>query len=120
MKPSIRIYSPIISAVRDWGIRLLYSEVEPGIDPYSPGSKIILAAGPLAGTLVPGSGTISVVSRNTLTGFAAASQANGFFGARMKHAGYDGIILQGNSDKPVYLHIADGKATARRCDLLCG
>lgn len=102
------------------GIRLLYREIEPGIDPYSPGSKIILAAGPLTGTLVPGSGTISVVSRNTLTGFAAASQSNGFFGARMKHAGYDGIIIQGKSDKPVYLHIADGKATLEDATFLSG
>ena len=64
------------------GIRLLYDESKPGIDPYAPESRIIFATGPLTGTLVPGSGTYSVISRNTLTGLAVAAQANGFFGAR--------------------------------------
>lgn len=102
------------------GMRLLYRESEPGMDPYAPSNKIILASGPLTGTLIPGSGTISVVSRNALTGFAAASQSNGFFGARMKHAGYDGIILQGRSDKLVYLHVQDGRATLEDAAFLAG
>ncbi|MDX9821116.1 MAG: aldehyde ferredoxin oxidoreductase C-terminal domain-containing protein [Syntrophales bacterium] len=102
------------------GIRLLYRESEPGTDPCAPGNKIILVSGPLTGTLVPGSGTISVVSRNSLTGFAAVSQSNGFFGARLKHAGYDGVIIQGRSEKPVYLHIDDGRATLEDAAFLCG
>jgi aldehyde:ferredoxin oxidoreductase len=93
------------------GIRLLYDESEPGIDPYAPESRIIFATGPLTGTLVPGSGTYSVISRNTLTGLAVAAQANGFFGARLKYAGYDALIIQGRADQPVYLHIYDGCAT---------
>lgn len=102
------------------GVRLLYRESEPGTDPYAPGNKIILVSGPLTGTLVPGAGTISVVSRNALTGFVAASQSNGFFGARMKYAGYDGIILQGRSDKLVYLHVHDGRATLQDAAFLTG
>ena len=102
------------------GIRLLYRESEPGTDPYASSNKIILASGPLTGTLIPGSGTISVISRNTLTGFVAASQSNGFFGARMKYAGYDGIILQGKSDKLVYLYVRDGRATLEDAAFLAG
>ncbi|MFH0811703.1 MAG: aldehyde ferredoxin oxidoreductase N-terminal domain-containing protein, partial [Pseudomonadota bacterium] len=92
------------------GIRLLYDELKPGTDPYSPENRIIFTTGPLTGTLVPGSGTYAVISKNTLTGLAVAAQANGFFGARLKYAGYDAIIIQGRSDGPVYLHIEDGKA----------
>jgi aldehyde:ferredoxin oxidoreductase len=93
------------------GIRLLYDELNVGIDPYSSANRLIFATGPLTGTLVPGSGTYSVVSRNTLTGLAAAAQANGFFGARLKYAGYDAVIIQGRSEKPVYLHVHDGVAS---------
>jgi aldehyde:ferredoxin oxidoreductase len=92
------------------GIRLLYDESRPGMDPYSPENRIIFMTGPLNGTLVPGSGTYAVLSRNTLTGLATAAQANGFFGARLKYAGYDAILVQGCSENPVYLHIEDGRA----------
>ncbi len=92
------------------GIRLLYDEVKPGIDPYSADNRIVFATGPLTGTLVPGSGTYTVVSKNTLTGLATSAQANGFFGARLKYAGYDAIIIQGRSDTPVYLHIENETA----------
>jgi aldehyde:ferredoxin oxidoreductase len=92
------------------GIRLLYDEIKPGIDPYSADNRIIFTTGPLTGTLVPGSGTYTVVSINTLTGLATSAQANGFWGARLKYAGYDALIVQGRSDRPVYIHVADGKA----------
>ncbi len=92
------------------GIRLLYDESRPGMDPYSPENRIIFMTGPLNGTLVPGSGTYAVLSRNTLTGLATTAQANGFFGARLKYAGYDAILVQGCSEGPVYLHIEDGRA----------
>lgn len=91
-------------------IRLLYDELTPQLDPFSPENRIIFATGPLTGTLVPGSGTYTVASKNTLTGLAAVAQANGFFGARLKYSGFDAIIIQGRSDKPVYLHINDGRA----------
>lgn len=92
------------------GIRLLYDEVKLGIDPYSEENRLIFITGPLTGTLVPGSGTYAVLTKSTLTGYAASAQANGFFGARLKYAGYDAIIIQGSSEKPVYLHIENGKA----------
>lgn len=92
------------------GIRLLYDEIKPDIDPYSPENRIIFTTGPLTGTLVPGSGTYTVVSINTLTGLAASTQANGCWGARLKYAGYDAVIIQGRSDHLVYLHVEDGKA----------
>jgi aldehyde:ferredoxin oxidoreductase len=92
------------------GLRLLYDEVKPCIDPYAADNRIVFATGPLTGTLVPGSGTYTVMSKNTLTGLATSAQANGFLGARLKYAGYDAIIIQGRSDTPVYLHIEDDNA----------
>jgi aldehyde:ferredoxin oxidoreductase len=102
------------------GMRILYAENKPGIDPFSPDNRIVFSTGPLTGTLIPGSGTYSVVSRNTLTGFAAACHSNGFFGARLKHAGFDAVIVQGCAEKPVYLHINDGKALLKDASDLTG
>ena len=92
------------------GIRLLWDEVKPGLDPYPPENCLIFLTGPLTGTLVPGSGTYAVITKNTLTGLSASAQANGFFGARLKYAGYDGIIIQGCANRLVVLNINDGRA----------
>jgi len=90
--------------------KLLYEETLPGLNPFSPEIRIIFATGPLTGTLVPGSGTYTVISKNCLTGFTAVAQANGFFGARLKFSGYDAVILYGRSETLVYLHICNGTA----------
>ena len=102
------------------GVRLLYDETIPGLDPYDARNPIVVATGPLTGTLVPGSGTFSVCARNTLTGFLSTCQSNGFFGARLKQAGYDVLIIQGKSDKLAYLHIQDGQATIEDASKLAG
>jgi len=102
------------------GVRLLYDEVKPGIDPYSSENRLVFVTGPLSGTLVPGSGTYSVVTKNALTGLAVSAQANGFWGARLKYSGYDAIVVQGASEKPVYLHIDNGKVQIEDASPLAG
>jgi len=102
------------------GIRYLYDELHPQMDPYSPKNRLIFVTGPLTGTLVPGSGTYTVISKNTLTGLVASAQSNGFFGARLKYAGYDALIIQGRSPKPVFLRVYDGKAEIEDASELTG
>jgi aldehyde:ferredoxin oxidoreductase len=102
------------------GIRFLYDELRPGIDPYSSRNRLIFVTGPLTGTMVPGSGTYTVISKNTLTGLIASAQSNGFLGARLKYAGYDAIIIQGRSPEPVYLHINDEEAEIQDASQLIG
>jgi len=87
------------------GIRLLYDEVPRNTGAMSPENRLIFSTGPLTGTLVPGSGTISVMAKSPLTGFAASAQANGYLGARLKAAGFDAVVIEGRAKKPVYLHI---------------
>jgi aldehyde:ferredoxin oxidoreductase len=101
-------------------VRLLYEETTPGLDPYDSRNPLIIATGPLTGTLVPGSGIYSITGRNTLTGLLTSAQSNGFFGARLKHAGYDVLIIQGKSDKLVYLDINDGQARIEDASRLAG
>ncbi len=103
-----------------FGIKFLYEEVPPGIECYDPENRLIFASGPLGGTRIPGSGTFSVTTRGVLTGGAAFSQANGLFGAFMKFAGFDGVIIQGAADRPVYLYLHDGQAEIRDAGHLTG
>lgn len=100
------------------GIYLLHAEVPEGTDPFSATNRLIFATGPLTGTLVPGSGTFAVVSKSPLTGFAASAQANGHFGARLKSAGFDAVVIQGTASESVYLQIADGSARLLSADFL--
>ncbi len=102
------------------GVRMLYDETMPGLDPYDPRNRIVITVGPLTGTLVPGSGIYSINGRNALTGLLTSAQSNGFFGARLRHSGYDALIIQGKADKLVYLHINDGRASIEDASRLAG
>ena len=91
------------------GIKYLYDEVPPATAWSSPSNRIFLFAGPLNGTRIGGSGTIAVVTKGAMTNGVASTQANGFFGAYLRFAGYDGIIVQGAAPQWCYLHLHDGK-----------
>ncbi len=102
------------------GAKYLYEEVPAGVEWSDEANRMIMATGPLGGTTVGGSGTISVVTKGALTNGAVASQANGFFGAYLKFSGYDGIILQGRAKRWVYLYIHNGRAELRDASHLVG
>jgi len=102
------------------GAKYLYEEVPVGVEWSDETNRMIIATGPLGGTTVGGSGTISVVTKGALTNGAVASQANGFFGAFLKFSGYDGIILQGRAKKWVYLYIHNGRVELRDASHLVG
>jgi len=95
------------------GAKVLYEEVPRDIEFSDPRNVAVIASGPLGGTAVGGSGTISVVTKGALTGGATSVQANGLFGAYMKFSGYDGIILTGAADEWKYLVLRDGGAELR-------
>lgn len=92
---------------RGMNSKILYDEVSPGTDPLGPQNKVIIGTGPCNGTLVPGSSRFTISSKSPLTGLLGDSNAGGFFGAGLKYAGYDAIIIEGQSDNPVYL-LVDG------------
>jgi aldehyde:ferredoxin oxidoreductase len=103
-----------------FGVDCLYREVSPGVEWSDPGNRIIMASGPMAGTAVSGSGTFSLVTKGPMTNLAVSTQANGFWGAFLKFAGYDALIIQGQSPQWVYLHIGDGEARLRDARPLLG
>ena len=102
------------------GVEYLYREVPPGVQWDDPGNRIIMASGPMGGTPVAGSGTFSLVTKGPMTNLGVSTQANGFWAAFIKFAGYDAVILQGQSPRWVYLHIGEGKAELRDAAFLRG
>lgn len=102
------------------GAKILYEEVPPSVQWDDPQNRMVFASGPLGGTKVPGSGTYSVVTLGAINNGACTSQANGFFGAYMRFAGFDGIVVQGAAEDWVYLHIHEGKAEIRDARHLVG
>lgn len=102
------------------GAKILYDEVPPKTDWVNPRNRLILATGPLGGTRIGGSGTFSVVTKGALTNGATSVQANGLFGAYIKFAGYDGVIVQGASKRWLCLYINNGKAELMEASHLLG
>lgn len=97
------------------GLRMLYAEVPPSVKPLDPENKLFFMTGPLTGTAVPSSTNYTVVtlSYDTEGLTLASSHSHGFWAARLKFAGFDGLIIEGVSEKPVYLWIENGKAELR-------
>jgi aldehyde:ferredoxin oxidoreductase len=86
-------------------------EVDAKVDPLSPANKLIFATGPLTGTMASTGGRYSVITKGPLTGAIACSNSGGYFGAELKFAGWDMIVVEGRSAKPVFLHIEDDRAS---------
>jgi aldehyde:ferredoxin oxidoreductase len=98
----------------------LLSETPEGIDGFDPENRLIFAMGALTGTPVPGAGRHSVGAKSPLTGGFGESEAGGFWGAELKKAGWDGIVVKGKAAKPVYLWINDQTVELRDAGHLWG
>ncbi len=100
--------------------KYLIDEVPKGIDPLGPENKLIFMTGPLTGTPSPSTGRYSVVAKSPLTGIWGQANSAGFWGRDLKRSGFDGVIFEGISPKPVYLVTEDGKAELRDASHLWG
>lgn len=89
------------------GIRYMYDEVTPGLDPLSPENKLILMTAPLTGTPAPCSGKLAIISKSPATGTILDCSIGGHSAIKIKYAGYDTIIFEGKLDKPGYISIVD-------------
>jgi len=104
---------------RGLGVKL-YSELcSSSIDPLADDNALIFMTGPLTGTLMT-SGRYQVISRSPLTGTICDSSSGGNFGAALKGAGIDGLIIRGRAAKPVYLSVHDGQVEAHDASAFWG
>jgi aldehyde:ferredoxin oxidoreductase len=95
---------------RGIGLEYLYHELEPGIDPLGPENKLFIGAGALSGTAGQGFNRWLVTTKSPASGAWAKSSCGADFGARLRIAGFDAIIIEGKAEKPCYIYIEDGKA----------
>lgn len=105
---------------RGLGTKYLVEEVAATVDPLSADNKIIWATGPLTGTMASTGGRYTVITKGPLTGAIACSNSGGYWGAEFKMAGWDMVIFEGKSAKPVYLYVNDDLAELRDASHLWG
>ena len=98
---------------RGIALHFLLSNLDPEIDPYAPEAPIIFAPGVLTGTFVPSSGRTSVLFKSPATGRIFKTNVGGHFGAQLKFAGYDMLVVKGRAEKPVYVYIEDDSVEIR-------
>ncbi|MEE9396164.1 MAG: aldehyde ferredoxin oxidoreductase family protein [Methylococcales bacterium] len=105
---------------RGLATKYLVEEIDPKVDPLAPENRLIMATGPLTGTMASTGGRYSVITKSPLTGIVACSNSGGFIGAEIKNAGWDMIIFEGKSANPVYLYLENEKAELIPADDLWG
>jgi aldehyde:ferredoxin oxidoreductase len=98
----------------------LLKEIPKGADPLGPDNLLIMAGGTLTGAPVAGSGRSAVGAKSPLTGGYGEADVGGFFGAEMRRAGFDAVVVRGKAPSPVYLWIHDGEAEIRPAEYLWG
>ncbi|HDJ26253.1 MAG TPA: aldehyde ferredoxin oxidoreductase, partial [Candidatus Bathyarchaeota archaeon] len=103
------------------GMYLWVKNSEPGIDPFSPENPLICATGPLSGTFAPTGGNgHAFVAKSPESYAIGEAKAHGFFGAEMKRAGYDAIIIEGRAERPTYIWIDDDTVQLMNAEHLWG
>ncbi len=98
----------------------LLHEMAKGVDPLGPDNLLIFATGTFTGLPIAGAGRSCVGAKSPLTNGYGSADVGGFFGAELKQAGYDAVVVQGKSPKPVYLWINDGVVEIRDAEHLWG
>ena len=105
---------------RGLATKYLSEEIDPKVDALSPDNVMIMATGPLTGTMASTGGRYSIITKSPLTGAIACSNSGGFIGAEIKNAGWDMIIFEGRAANPVYLYLENEKAELIPADDLWG
>ncbi|MCE5263490.1 MAG: aldehyde ferredoxin oxidoreductase family protein [Deltaproteobacteria bacterium] len=103
-----------------YSARLYYDEVPAKVDALGPENKLIFMTGPVNGTMIPAASRTSVCAKSPMTGSFFHSIFGGYFGPEFKFAGYDGMVIEGQAAKPVYLWIDDDKVELRDAGHLWG
>ena len=100
--------------------KVLYDEVGPDVDPLGPDNLLIFGVGPLNGTISPSSSKWTVTAKSPLTGITGDGCSGSGFGAEMKYAGFDQVIIKGKAKHPVYLWIEEGNVEIRDASHIWG
>ena len=102
------------------GVRILYDELKPKTDPLGPKNILMFMVGPATGTAFPASGRFHVVTKSPLTGGIGDTDCGGDWGPELRFAGFEGIVVEGRAEEPVYLWVNDGRAELRSAEKYWG
>jgi aldehyde:ferredoxin oxidoreductase len=105
---------------RGLAAELLLSEMPAGVDPLGPDNRLVFTTGPFQNTPIPGSTRFVLCAKSPLTGGWGEAHAAGSFGPMLKRAGYDALIVEGQSPAPVYLWVSDEGVELRDAPALWG
>jgi len=104
---------------RGLGVKYVFDQ-GPDVDPLGPDNLIAFMNGPLTGTQVTMSGRIAICTKSPIEGQVTDSHHGGWSGARLKWAGFDGLLFEGEADDPVYAYVEDGEVELRDASHLWG
>jgi aldehyde:ferredoxin oxidoreductase len=118
-EPTVRYASKFLGGrgVDEW---ILYHEVKPRMSPFDPSNRLIFGTGTLVGTLAPCATRHTIEAKSPVTGGIGSGNSCGFFSPELKFAGYDHIVFQGKSRRPVYLWISDQQVEIRDASHIWG
>ena len=103
------------------GMKLWLANSKAGVDAFNPENPLVLAVGPVSGTMFPTGGNgHAFISKSPATGGVGEAVSHGTFGAEIKRAGYDAFIFTGKAEKPVYLWIDDDSVQVLDAEKLWG
>jgi aldehyde:ferredoxin oxidoreductase len=105
---------------RGFASYIIASEVPKDVEPLSAENKIVLATGCLTGTSIPGSSRVELVTKNALNNGISYSSGGGNLGPELKKSNFDAIIIEGKSDRPVYIYLHDGMVEIKEAIHLSG
>ena len=95
---------------RGFAVKILWDELESGIDPLSPDNLLIMAVGPMTGFPLPSSGKMVVAAKSPLTGGYGDGNIGSRAAVNLRKAGYDGVVFKGKAERPSYLLVEDERA----------
>lgn len=95
---------------RGFAAKILWDELKPGLDPFSPDNRLVFAAGPLTGFGLPSSGKLVVAAKSPLTWGYGDGNIGTFAAVQMRKAGYDAVVVEGKAEGPVILLVRDESA----------
>jgi aldehyde:ferredoxin oxidoreductase len=102
------------------GMFYILQNQKPGLDAFDPANTLTLMLSGTTGTPVSGQSRMTANARSPLADGIGDSECGGFFPAEMKFSGFDGIVISGSSNHPVYLWLHDGKAELRDASNIWG
>ncbi len=100
--------------------KILYEELEKGVDPLSPENKLMFATSPLTSNRIPGGGSVILCFKSPLTNAWGESRCGGDFGPDLRKAGFDFVIIEGKAEEPVFIVINNGDVEFKPAGHLLG